>query len=48
MKIPAFFKLLNQKINKYEKAVSNPFGIVHTSVTLIWIENEKPQKENTS
>lgn len=48
MKIPAFFKLLNQKIKKYEKAASNPFSTVHTPVTLIWIEDEKPKKENTS
>ena len=44
MKIPAFFRLLNQKINKYEKAAANPFKIVHTPVTIIWVEDAKKDK----
>ncbi len=48
MKIPAFLKLLNQKINKYEKAVANPFMSVHIPVTLIWVEEVHDKKTKTS
>ncbi|MBR1775637.1 hypothetical protein IJ750_01005 [bacterium] len=41
MKIPAFFKLLNKKIEKYDKAVSNPFETVNVPITIIWVEEDK-------
>lgn len=43
MKIKSFFKLLNKKINKYDKAISNPFERAPVVITLIWVENENPQ-----
>ena len=41
MKPTDFFKTLNHKINKYDKAVTNPFDGIKKSYTLIWIEDEK-------
>ena len=38
MKIKGFLKLLNRKINKYDKAASNPFEA--TPLTLVWVEND--------
>ena len=51
MRIKSFFKLLNKKINKYDKAVSNPFEAVPITITLVWVENEqvpypKPPHQN--
>ncbi len=40
-----FFKILNRKINKYDKLTSNPFTIPQP-ITLIWVEdNEKENKD---
>ena len=45
MKMYQFFKILNRKINKYDKLTSNPFTIPQ-SITLIWVEdNEKEDKD---
>ena len=41
MRIKSFFKLLNKKINKYDKAVSNPFEAALITITLVWVENEQ-------
>ena len=41
MRIKSFFKLLNKKINKYDKAVSNPFEAAPITITLVWVENEQ-------
>lgn len=41
MKIKSFFKLLNKKIKKYDKAVSNPFEPTTLPITLIWVEEDK-------
>ena len=41
MRIKSFFKLLNKKINKYDKAVSNPFESAPSTITLVWVENEQ-------
>ena len=41
MKAIEFFKTLKAKINKYDKAVSNPFEPANTKIILIWIEDEK-------
>ena len=45
MKIKSFFKLLNRKINKYNKAVSNPFETVHIPITLVWVEEDKQEND---
>lgn len=45
MKMYQFFKILNRKINKYDKLTSNPFTIPQP-ITLIWVEdNEKENKD---
>ena len=42
MKAIEFFKTLNAKINKYDKAATNPFiKPANPKITLIWIEDEK-------
>ena len=41
MKPIDFLKTLNYKINKYDKAVSNPFNYTKTRITLIWVEDNK-------
>ena len=45
-RIPSFFKLLKQKINKYDKFVENPFKTLHNPVTIIWVSEEE-QRENS-
>lgn len=45
MRVKSFFKLVNQKINKYDKAASNPFEPLPLKITLVWIEEDK-QKDN--
>ena len=40
MKVYNFFKILNKKIEKYDKMATNPFTIPQP-VVLIWIEDEK-------
>lgn len=40
MKTTSFFKLLNRKINKYDKAATNPFEAIPLSITLVWVEEE--------
>ena len=39
MKIQSFFKLLKNKIEKYDNCISNPFASPQP-ITLIWVENE--------
>lgn len=46
MKVKSFFKLVNQKINKYDKAASNPFEAIPLKITLVWVEEDK-DKENS-
>ena len=41
MKFAKFFKILNKKIDKYDKATENPFTRAHVPVTLIWVEDIK-------
>ena len=38
MKIPAFFKILKNKINKYDKMASNPFTRPQ-KIVVVWIED---------
>lgn len=49
MKISSFFKILNKKIEKYNKMATNPFTIPQP-ITLVWVDNENYfenlQKEN--
>ena len=41
MKVKSFFKLVNQKIKKYDKAASNPFEAIPLKITLVWVEEDK-------
>ena len=45
MKAVSFFKLLNRKIRKYDKAATNPFEAIPLSITLVWVE-EADNKDN--
>ena len=45
MKVYQFFKILNRKINKYDKLTSNPFTISQP-ITLIWIEDNCNNKKD--
>ena len=38
MKISTFFKILNRKIEKYEKMSNNPFSVPQP-IILIWVED---------
>ena len=44
MKIKSFFKLLNKKIKKYDKFVSNPFEPTPLTITLVWVEDDTEKK----
>ena len=41
MKVKSFFKLLNRKINKYDKATSNPFEAPPLPIVIVWIDEPK-------
>ena len=41
MKLSKFFKILNKKIEKYDKIATNPFKQTNVPITLVWIEDEK-------
>lgn len=45
MNIKSFFKLVNRKINKYDKAATNPFEAIPLSITLVWVEEDNEDKE---
>ena len=47
MKVSTFFKILNKKIEKYDKMATNPFTIPQP-IVLIWVEdsNNNFNKEN--
>ena len=38
MKVSSFFKILNRKINKYDKLASNPF-LNPRNVIIVWVED---------
>ena len=38
MKISTFFKILNRKIEKYDKKATNPFTVPQP-IVLIWVED---------
>ena len=44
MKVSTFFKVLNNKINKYNKAAINPFTNPQP-IVLVWVE-EVPKDKN--
>lgn len=48
MKVKSFFKLVNQKIKKYDKAASNPFEAIPLKITLVWVEEDKNNNKNNS
>ncbi len=48
MKAKSFFKLLNRKIKKYDKAATNPFEAIPLSITLVWVEEDKKQNEQNN
>lgn len=41
MRILKFLKLLQNKINKYDRISTNPFGKMPISITLIWVEESE-------
>lgn len=40
MKINSFFKILNRKINSYDKITSNPF-LYKRKVIVVWVEDSE-------
>ena len=40
MKLSSFFKILNRKIEKYNRMATNPF-MEHQPIILIWIDEDK-------
>ena len=40
MKISSFFKILNEKINKYDKIATNPFT-QKERIIVVWIEDDE-------
>lgn len=48
MKVKSFFKLLNRKINQYDKAASNPFETPHLPIVLVWVEEPKEEEFQTN
>ncbi len=46
MKISNFFRLVQKKINKYDKYTHNPFGNRNDiPITIVWIENDVEYKK---
>ena len=45
MKVSTFFKILNKKIEKYDKIANNPFTIPQP-IVLIWVEDTTVPKDN--
>ena len=47
MKVHTFFKILNKKIEKYDKLASNPFTISRP-IIIVWVEDvfEKETQNN--
>ena len=46
MRVNTFFKILNRKIEQYEKIVSNPFEKPQP-IILIWVEDYIEPKDET-
>lgn len=45
MQMTSFLKLLNRKINQYDKLASNPFLNNPVSVTIVWVEDESGENQ---
>ena len=45
MKFVKFLNLLNKKIEKYNKTVSNPFDMAR-NITIVWVDDYYPQPYN--
>ena len=43
MKVSTFFKILNKKIEKYDKMATNPFSQPQ-SIVIVWIEDFEDKK----
>lgn len=43
MKVSTFFKILNKKIERYNKIASNPFTTPRP-VVIVWVEDKKDSK----
>ena len=46
MKVSTFFKILNKKIEKYDKLATNPFTTPQP-IVIVWVENECEYKKPT-
>lgn len=44
MKVSTFFKILNRKIEKYDRLATNPFTNPQ-AITLVWVEDVQTDKE---
>lgn len=44
MKVSTFFKILNRKIEKYDRLATNPFTTPQP-ITLIWVEDSSKPDE---
>lgn len=44
MKVTTFFKILNRKIEKYDKIASNPF-LNPQPIILIWVEDVEEKQD---
>ena len=45
MKVSSFFKILNKKIEKYDKIASNPF-LKPQPIVLIWVEDVESEEKD--
>ncbi len=43
MKVYNFFKTLNEKIKKYERAIDNDRIYQKKPITIVWVENDAPK-----
>ena len=47
MKVSSFFKILNKKIEQYDKMTTNPFSMPQP-IVLIWIEDVENSEEEVN
>lgn len=47
MQIKSFFKILNKKINAYDKMASNPFD-AEKRLVIVWVEESKNNRNAES
>lgn len=46
MQVSSFFKILNRKIEKYDRLTQNPFTIPQ-SITIVWVEDVEDNSSET-